>query len=61
MRHTRTAIFLVSTVLMAAAVGTATPPKTGERYAFSTSREQAGGVLTLKVRFVATGEEWARR
>ena len=44
MRHTRTAIFLVSTVLMAAAVGTATPPKTSERYAFSTFREQAGRV-----------------
>ena len=35
---------LVSTVLMAVAVAMAAPPKTSERYAFSTFREQAGRV-----------------
>ncbi len=35
---------LMSTVLLAAAVAAATPPKTSERYAFSTFREQSGRV-----------------
>jgi hypothetical protein len=35
---------LMSTVLLAAAVAAATPPKTSERYAFSTFKEQSGRV-----------------
>jgi hypothetical protein len=44
MRHHRTAIVLVSFILTAGAAATAAGPKTSERYAFSTFREQAGRV-----------------
>jgi hypothetical protein len=44
MRHTRAAIILLATVLVPAAVLTATPQKTSQRYAFSTFREQSGRV-----------------
>ena len=44
MRHTQTAFFLLSTVLTVVAAEAATQPKTSERYAFSTFREQAGRV-----------------
>lgn len=44
MRENQTAIVLLSSLLMAAAVATAAGPETSERYAFSTFREQAGRV-----------------
>lgn len=44
MHHIRRAIVLVSTLLTAVAVATATPPKTSQRYAFSTFREESGRV-----------------